>query len=248
MNENKRLAGAEGMIFWTYTCIVVSYFLTHSYFNEAFQRLINDSPALSSWFYNAKFITDLQHTAVLVAGLILTGALAFQKGDAKRPTYWLRFIPLVLFLIPTVAAFGYFQCRYQIGGTCAVESSIPIFAGSLLLLALFIGLLLTRAPIPATAIKIALFPLALVVFGSVYSMLVASSWGQAALAMKDSFASDLLVLGNYSDLPGGWRGWITTGIILQIVFAALSLLGIGLSVWAIFSKPQPATTTAKRKR
>ena len=248
MNENKRLAGAEGIIFWTYTWIVVSYFFTLSYLSNAFQSIIVNNPNLSGLVFNAQYITDLQHTSVLIAGLILTGGLALKIGDLKKSTNWLKAIPLVLFLVPTLASFGYFQCRYEIGGACANESVIGIYVGSLLLLSLFIGFLLTRAPIPAAAFKIALIPLAVVMIGSLYSLLVAVSWGQAALAMKDSYASDLLVLGNYDDLPGGWRSWISTGIFLQVVFAALSALGMGLSVAALFNKSKPSTVPAKKKR
>jgi len=233
MNENKRLAGAEGIIFWTYTWIVVSYFFALSYLSNAFQSIIVDNPNLSGLVFNAQYITDLQHTSVLIAGLILTGGLALKIGDLKKPTNWLKAIPLLLFLVPLIASLGYFQCRYEIGGACANDS--------------FIGILLTRAPIPTVAFKIALIPLAIVMIGSLYSMLVAVSWGQAALAMKDSLASDLLVLGNYDDLPGGWRSWISTGILLQVVFAALSVLGMGLSLSALFSKSKSAAAPAKKR-
>ncbi len=248
MNENKRLAGAEGIIFWTYTWIVVSYFFALSYLSNAFQSIIIDNPNLSSLVFNAQYITDLQHTSVLIAGLILTGGLALKIGDLKKPINWLKALPLLLFLVPMIASLGYFQCRYEIGGACANDSVIGIYVGSLLLLSLLIGFLLTRAPIPATAFKIALIPLAVVMIGSLYSMLVAVSWGQAALAMKDSLASDLLVLGNYDDLPGGWRSWISTGILLQVVFAALSVLGMGLSLSALFNKSKPAAAPAKKRR
>ncbi len=249
MVENKRLAGSEGMIFWTYTGIVVSYFAM-SYFSDVFRSVIIDNQTLSNFQFLAPYISDVQSLSVLVAGLILTAALAFQAKPAGALGKVLNYLPLVLFAIPGLTFFAYAKCRYQIGGPCDAGSEMAfdlVYYGSLLVLGLIIGLILTRAPIPARAFKYALIPLAIVALATFYSMIFAVSWGLASLNLTDSVASNLFFLGGKpSNIPGGWRIWVQTGIVLQILFAALAVLGLVQALFA--STRKPAVEAPKKKR
>lgn len=246
--ENKRLAGAAGMIFWSYTGVVVSYFFAMSYLSGVFISVFNNDISLSNLLALAPFVTDIQHTAVLIAGLILTVSLALRPSGSSKASKVLKFIPFVLFVIPGLDFFLYINCRYQIFGTCSSQDAIiGMYVGSLLILALLIGQLLIRTAIPVNAYKFALAPLAVVVIGSLYSMYFSAVWGSAALKLDNILVEDLFTLGNFSKLPGDWRVWIQTGITLQIIFGCLALLGLVLCILSLAVKSQTKTETKSTK-
>ncbi len=247
MSNMKRLASAEGMIFWTFACVVISYFLTISYHTQVFRSLIADNPSLNTLAYQAPVMSDIQSVAALVSGILLTAGLAFQRESTIFIRKILKFIPFVLFLIPGISSFAYFRCRYGIGGACTVDAGFEaIYFGSLLFLSLIIGQILIRSVIPDKILRLALIPLIVVVLGSIFSMVFSLYFGSTALQLTDLAAENLFVLGNFSKLPGEWRIWVQTGIALQILFTLLSVVGLFLAVMAIFVKPRDLIQKKKR--
>jgi len=108
MDTSKRLRISIGIISLAFIGMLLSYVIFLSDLGDIFDWTIRHNPFTAFLNGILSNVMDFQLVALLIALLLVTAGFAFKKGPTISK--YVRLIPLILTLFPTVMAGFYYGC------------------------------------------------------------------------------------------------------------------------------------------
>jgi len=232
MDNSKRLRRSNSIIFVAFIAMLLSYVVFLSSLGDIFDGTICHNPFTNYLNSILSNLMDGQLVALLVALLLVTSALAFQKGVTASK--YLKFIPLILVLFPTVMAGFYFGCRifpkliYQLD----FGWGNLIFPPLLLIVPLF-ALIQFRTKISLGIGKVSWLVLAVLVLIMLVQMVETLVWGILAWSTSQPEVVRMAYGYDRTLMPGDYHIWLGLGLTMVVLFGGLAIVAWldGLPAW-----------------
>ena len=232
VDPTKRLRRSSGTIILAFMAMLLSYVILLSSLGDIFDWTIRHNPFTNFLNGILSNMMDGQLAALLIALLLVAWALAFQKGATH--SRYLKYIPLLLVLFPTVMSGFYFGCRIFGKVVCHLDFGWGNYIYlSLILIVPLVAIILFRSEISRGILKTAWVATALIVLGMLIQMALVLTWGALAWSMDQKKVLTLAYGYDRSLLPGDYHIWLGLGLALVLLFGGMAIAALvhGLPAW-----------------
>ncbi len=232
MNIFKRLGRSTGIIFLAFIAMLLSYVIFLSSLGDIFDWIIRHNPFTDFISRHISGLMDLQLAILLICMLLVSSALAFQKGSTSSK-YW-KFVPLILVLFSTVNAIFYFGCTYLHGVICRLDWGWGnLIYLSLIFIAPLNAIVLFTNHINQRILKITWVAQIVIVLGMVILVVETLAWGILAWGTSQQTVIRLAQGYDRELMPGDYHLWLGIGLALVVFFggAAVAALIHGMPTW-----------------
>ncbi len=230
MENIQRLRRSNSRIILAFMAMLLSYIIFLSDLSDVFDGVIRQN-AFTSFINNLlSGLNDFQLVAILAMLLLVSAAIAFQKGASSHR--YLKYIPLALVLFPTFFAFFYFGCRFLPGEGCHVSWGNYVFL-PLLLCVPVVSLVMFKSSISSKVLKISMLPLVFVTFGMLIEALQTFNWGILVWGTDPQTVALLAMQHGLRLWPGDYHIWLVIGLVLVVLFVGIAIAALihGISGW-----------------
>jgi len=232
MEAFKRFRRSTSIIFLAFIAMLLSYVLFLSSMGDIFDDTIRNNPFTAFINNNLSGMMDMQLMALLIALLLVTSALAFQR-EATASKY-LKYIPLILVLFPTVMAGFYFGCRFFPKVVCHLDFGWGNYIfPPLILIVPFVVIVLSRSKPSLGILKIAWVALAFIALSMLVQMTLVVAWGILVWNTSQTEVARLAQGYDLSLMPGDYHIWLGSGLALVILFGGMAIAALihGMPAW-----------------
>ena len=235
-------------IFWAFPALMSIYIVFLSDLGDIFDYTIRHSHFLNGMDQVLSIVFNIQFIALIMAALLVSGALAFQAGASSHR--FLKYIPLVFLLIPIITLLFSWKCVFGLvsSAVCSGPSILPpVGWGNLVIPPFLLGLLVlalavSRSRISTPVLRLALVPLGVVTLGMFFQLTDVLSWGIAAWPTTQARASYLAYGYDRQLWPGDWHIWLALGLALLLFVVGFSVRAVWLSGASLVKKASPESS------